>query len=314
MLERIITFLQVTKSNILPYYKEKLGSYEKQMLNFIDTNRPRKPDSSLQQGQLPLPHMHTMQQPQSQITTQMQSHESQMNPQLQPMNLQGSVATMQQNNMTSLQHNSLNLSGVSTAQQNMMNSLQPGSNLDSGQGNALSSLQQVAMGSLQQNPVSAPQQANVNNLSTQSGVNALQPNINSLQSSSNMLQHQHLKQHQERQMMQQTQQLKQQYQLRQMQQLHQQPKQQMSAQLQSQQIPQLHQINDANDQGLGVKPGVFQQLLLAGQRAGYPHQQLKPGASFPASSSLLLVASPQIFQHSSPKVDQQNVKYNGSVV
>ncbi|XP_041014898.1 mediator of RNA polymerase II transcription subunit 15a-like isoform X2 [Juglans microcarpa x Juglans regia] len=329
MLERLITFLQVSKNNILPYYKEKLGLYEKQILSFINTNRPRKPVSSLQQGQLPLPHMHSMQQPQSQIT-QMQSHESQMNPQLQSMNLQGSVATMQQNNMTSLQHNSLSLSGVSTAQQNMMNSLQPGSNLDSGQGNALSSLQPVAMGSLQQNPVSAPQQANVNNLSSQSGVNALQPTINSLQSSSNMLQQQHLKQHQEQQMMQQTQQLKQQYQQRQMQQLmqkqqlmqhqqqqqqqqlHQQPKQQMSAQLQSQQIPQLHQINDANDlkirQGLGVKPGVFQQHLPAGQRAAYPHQQLKPGASFPTSSPQLLQAtSPQILQHSSPQVDQQNV-------
>ncbi|XP_042951247.1 mediator of RNA polymerase II transcription subunit 15a-like isoform X3 [Carya illinoinensis] len=330
MLERLITFLQVSKDNIVLQYKDKLGLYEKQILNFINTNRPRKPVSSLQQGQLPPPHMHSMQQSQSQIT-QMQSHESQMNPQLQSMNLQGSVATMQQNNMTSLQHNSLSLSGVSTAQQNMMNSLQSGSNMDSGQGNAPSSLQPVAMGSLQQNPVSAPQQTNVNNLSSQSGVNALQPTINSLQSSSNMLQQQHLKQHQEQQMMQQTQQLKQQYQQRQMQQhlmqkqhlmqqqqqqqqqqLHQQPKQQMSAQLQSQQIPQLHQTNDANElkirPGLGVKPGVFQQHLPAGQRAAYPHQQLKPGASFPTSSPQLLQAvSPQILQHSSPQVDQQNV-------
>ncbi|KAB1218752.1 Mediator of RNA polymerase II transcription subunit 15a [Morella rubra] len=150
MLERIISFLQISKSNVSPAHKEKLGLYEKQILNFINTNRPRKPVSSLQQGQLPPPHMHSMQQPQSQIP-QMQSHENQMN--LQAMNLQGSVATMQQNNMTSLQHNSLStLSGGPTAQQNMMNSLQPGSSLDSGQGNSLSSLQPVAMGSLQQNP------------------------------------------------------------------------------------------------------------------------------------------------------------------
>ncbi|KAE7997281.1 hypothetical protein FH972_001928 [Carpinus fangiana] len=170
MLERIITFLQVSKNNILPNFKEKLGSYEKQILNFINTNRPRKPVSSLQPGQLPPPHMHSMQQPQSQIT-QMQSHENQMNPQLQSMNLQSSVATLQQNNMTNLQHNSLSsLPGVSMAQQNMINSLQPGSNLDSGQGNGLSSLQQVAMGSLQQNPVNAAQQANVNTLSSQSGL------------------------------------------------------------------------------------------------------------------------------------------------
>jgi PAX-interacting protein 1 len=113
MLGRFITFLQVSKSNISPIVKEKLGSYEKQIINFINTNRPRKM-SSLQPGQLPPPHMHSMSQTQSQVT-QVQSHENQMNNQLQT-NMQGSGATMQQNNMTSLQHSSL--SGVSTAQQN----------------------------------------------------------------------------------------------------------------------------------------------------------------------------------------------------
>ncbi|WJX65272.1 hypothetical protein P8452_49953 [Trifolium repens] len=105
MLERLITFLQVPRSNISPIVKEKLDSYEKQIINFINTNRPWKM-SSLQPGQLPPPHMHSMSQTQSQVT-QVQSHENQMNNQLQ---------TMQQNNMTSLQHSSL--SGVSTAQQN----------------------------------------------------------------------------------------------------------------------------------------------------------------------------------------------------
>ena len=126
MLERIITFLQVSKNNISPGYKEKLGSYEKQIVNFINTNRPKKP--ALQQGQLPAPHMQTMQQPPQ--LAQIQSHENQMNPQLQSMNLQGSVPTMPQNSMSSLQHNSMSLSGALTAQPNMMNSLQPGSNLD----------------------------------------------------------------------------------------------------------------------------------------------------------------------------------------
>ena len=61
-------------------------------------------------------------------------------------------------------------------------------------------------------------------------------------------------------------------------------------------------------QGLGVKPGVFQQHLPAGQRSAYSHQQLKPGPSFPISSpQLLQAASPQIPQHSSPQVDQQNL-------
>ncbi|KAK9283860.1 hypothetical protein L1049_012114 [Liquidambar formosana] len=41
MLERIISFLQVPKSNIAPSYKEKLGSYENQIINFLNTNRPR---------------------------------------------------------------------------------------------------------------------------------------------------------------------------------------------------------------------------------------------------------------------------------
>ncbi|XP_041000124.1 mediator of RNA polymerase II transcription subunit 15a-like isoform X3 [Juglans microcarpa x Juglans regia] len=375
MLERIMAFLQVSKSNILPNCKEKLSFYEKQILNVVNTNRPRKPVSSLQQGQLPQSHMHSMQQPQPQVT-QMQPHESQMNPQLQSMSLQGSVATMQQNNMTSLQHNSMSsLSGVSTTQQNLMNSLQPGTNLDSGQGNTMSQVQPVAMGSLQQNPVTSSQQANVSTLSSQSGLKGLQPSINPLQSNSNILQQQHLKQQQEQQMlqtqfkqqiqqrqmqhqllqkqqqiMQQQQQQQQQqhqqqqqqhqqqqqqqqqhqqqqqqqqhqqqhqqqqqhqHQQQQQQQLHQQPKQQLSAQLQTHQISQIHQINDVNDlkmrQGLGVKPGVFQQHLSAGQRAAYSHQQLKSGGSFPISSPQLQVASPQILQHSSPQIDQQNV-------
>ncbi|XP_030967726.1 mediator of RNA polymerase II transcription subunit 15a-like isoform X2 [Quercus lobata] len=142
MLERIITFLQVSKNNISPGYKEKLGSYEKQIVNCIKAYCFKKP--ALQQGQLPAPHMQTMQQPPQ--LAQIQSHENQMNPQLQSMNLQGSVPTMPQNSMSSLQHNSVSLSGASTAQPNMMNSLQPGSNLDSGQGNSLSSLQPVTMG------------------------------------------------------------------------------------------------------------------------------------------------------------------------
>ncbi|KAF3947543.1 hypothetical protein CMV_026336 [Castanea mollissima] len=58
MLERIITFLQVSKNNISLGYKEKFGSYEKQILNFINVNRPKMP--ALQQGQLPVPHMQSV--------------------------------------------------------------------------------------------------------------------------------------------------------------------------------------------------------------------------------------------------------------
>ncbi|XP_028239040.1 mediator of RNA polymerase II transcription subunit 15a-like isoform X2 [Glycine soja] len=314
MLERMMALLQIPKNNILPNFKEKLGSYEKQIINLINSNRPRKGMNSVQAGQLPPTHMSSMQQPQSQVT-QVHSHENQMNPQLQSTNLQGSVPTMQQNNIASLQHNAL--AGVSTGQQNMMNSMQPVTNLDSGHGNSMNSLQQVPMSSLQQNPVSTPQQTNINSLPSQGGANMIQPNA--LQSGSSALQHQ-LKHQQEQQMLQ-SQQFKQQYQQRQQlmqrqqllqqQQLHHPAKPQLSSQLQTHQMPQLHQMNDINDikmrQGMGVKSGVFQQHLTSGQHSTYSHQQLKQGSAFPVSSpQLLQAASPQIQQHSSPQVDQQN--------
>ncbi|KAJ7962802.1 mediator of RNA polymerase II transcription subunit 15a-like [Quillaja saponaria] len=316
MLERIIAFLQVPKSNILPNFKDKLGAYEKQIENLLSTNKSRRLNSSLQQGQLPPSHMHSKLQPQSQVT-QVQSHENQMNSQLQATNLQGSVASTQNSNtMTNLQHIPMSsIAGVSTLQQNMRNSLLPGANMGSGQGNGMNSLQQVSVGSLQQNPASTSQQTNINPLTSQ-------PNLNPLQPSSNMLQHQHLKQQQEQQMLQ-NQQLKQhqqrqmqqqlmqrqqmlQQQQQQKQQLHQQAKQQLPTQVQSHQMPQLHQINDINEmkmrQGTGVKLGTFPQHLSSSQRS------MKSGAQFPVSSPQLLQAvSPQIPQHSSPQVDQQNL-------
>ncbi|XP_052306895.1 mediator of RNA polymerase II transcription subunit 15a isoform X3 [Populus trichocarpa] len=319
MLERLIGFLQVPKNNITPNFKEKLGSYEKQILGFLNPSRYRKPIPNLQQGQLPQPHIQPMQQPQSQVP-QLQSHENQLNSQLQSINMQGSVPKMQQNNMSSLLHNSLStLSGDSTSQSNMMNPIQPGSNLDSGQGNALSSLQQTPVGSVQQNLVSISQPTNVNTMSTQSGVSMMQPNM-PLQSNSNMIQHQHLKQQQQHeQHMLQTQQLKRmqhrqnlmqnQQMLQQQQQLHQQAKQQLPAQMQTHQIPQPQQMNDVNEmrQGIGIKPAVFQQHLPTAQRTAFPRQHMKPAPSFPISSPQLPQhASPQL-QHSSPQIDQQNL-------
>jgi len=54
VLERLITFLQVSKSNISPSLKEKLGSCEKQIINCINTYRPNKMsslDSTAKTGQ-----------------------------------------------------------------------------------------------------------------------------------------------------------------------------------------------------------------------------------------------------------------------
>ncbi|KAJ6932266.1 hypothetical protein NC651_007861 [Populus alba x Populus x berolinensis] len=157
MYQRIATKLQ--QHDPLP---QQPKSEQLEKLKVFNLCRYRKPIPNLQQGQLPQPHIQPMQQPQSQVP-QLQSHENQLNPQLQSMNMQGSVPKMQQNNMSSLLHNSLStLSGDSTSQSNMMNPIQPGSNLDSGQGNALSSLQQTPVGSVQQNLVSVSQPTNVN--------------------------------------------------------------------------------------------------------------------------------------------------------
>ncbi|XP_059649293.1 mediator of RNA polymerase II transcription subunit 15a-like isoform X2 [Cornus florida] len=323
-LERHISLLQVSKTNIPPVSKDKLDSIEKQIISFLNSMLS-KHGPAHKQEQLPPSHMHSMQQtqqPRSQVT-QLQPLENQMNPQMQSMNLQGSVGTLQQNNATSLQHNSLSSSSAdSSAPHNTTNSVQHSSSMDSGQGNAVKSLQQVSVGSLQQNPVGTSQQVTINSLSSHSG-NALQLNINPLQSNSNILQSQHLKQQQEQQMLQ-GQELKQQLQQRQMQkqlmhkqqllqrqQQWQQTKQQ-PAQFQTHQMSQLHQMDEVNDlkmrQQMGVKSGLFQQHHPAGQRSADQHQQLMSGASLPVSSpQLLQAASPQIPPHPSPQIDQLNV-------
>ncbi|KAK4267599.1 hypothetical protein QN277_024356 [Acacia crassicarpa] len=285
-----------------------MAVYEKEIINFINTNRPKGAISSMQSGQLPPPHM--------QLPSQPLSLENQMNSQMQSTNLQSSIATMPKSIMASLQHISIpSISGLSTTQQNMINSMLPGANLDS---SSVNSLQQVGASTLQQNSVNAPQQTNTNHLSLQGEGSVLQQNSNPLQPGSTVLKHQLLKQPQEEQMLQ-NQQLKhlQQRQLlqrqqmlqEQQQQLQQATKQQVPAHMHTHQMPTLHQINNVKmRQGLGVKPGTLQQYLPSGQRSAYPQQQFKCGGSYPVSSPhLLQAASPQIPQHSSPQVDQQNL-------
>ncbi|KAL8264109.1 hypothetical protein R6Q59_022239 [Mikania micrantha] len=297
MLERFMQFLQIPKQGILANYKDKLGTYEKQIINVINSNR-RKPVPPQQQAQaLPPPHMQSLQQSQqthSQMT-QVQSHDQ--------MNLQGSMAPMQPNNMGNLQQNTVSLSGGSNAQQNLMNSIQPNSNVDPGQNNNMNSLQQVSSGSLQHNTVSGPQQVNINPLSLQANSNMLQHQH--IKQQEQLLQSQQLKQFQQRQLQQQY--LHKQQLLQQQQQFHQQTKQQLPGN----QLSQLPQISDGDiklRQQMNVKPGGFQQhhaaAAAAAQRSAY-HQQIKPGASF--SPQLLSAASPQMSQHASPLIDQSNV-------
>ncbi|KAL6563045.1 hypothetical protein OROHE_005632 [Orobanche hederae] len=314
MLERFILFLRTNKNEVQPHHKEKIIGVEKQIVNILNSNRPRKPVSSLQQGQITQPPMHAMQQSQHQQSqiSQMHANEGQVNSQMQAMNVQGSVVTTQQNNLTNLHHSSLSsVSGVSNSRQNMMDALQPGSSIDP----ALNQMQQVSMSSLQQNPVSGAQPMNVNSISSQSVLTPLQSSVN-LQANSNIHQQQQIKQDQQ---MFSTQQLKQQYQQRQMQQqymhrqqLLQQQQQTSQQQLPAQQVMQINQINDANDlkmrHQMGGKLGVLQPHNSSGQRQSYLHQQMKSGTPFSISSQQVLQAtSPQIAHHSSPQIDQQNI-------
>uniref|UniRef100_A0A1J3JTF3 Mediator of RNA polymerase II transcription subunit 15a n=1 Tax=Noccaea caerulescens TaxID=107243 RepID=A0A1J3JTF3_NOCCA len=306
MLERMIQFLSVSKSNIMPALKDKVAYYEKQIIGFLNMHRPRK---TVQQGQLPQSQMQPMQQQQSQ-TVQDQSHDSQTNPQMQSMGMGGSGPRAQQSSLTNMQNNVLSSRpGVSAPQQNIPSSI-PASSLESGQGNALNNGQQVTMGNMQQN---TSQQVNNSSASAQSGLSTLQSNVNQTQLSSSLLQQQQLKQQQDQQM---SQQLKQQFQQRQMhQQLMQkqqliQQQQQQQQQLQARQQTQQNDMNDLTArQGMNVNRGMFQQHSLQGQRANYPLQQLKPGSQLPGSSPQLLQgASPQMTQqHLSPQVDQKNL-------
>ncbi|XP_047955267.1 mediator of RNA polymerase II transcription subunit 15a-like isoform X2 [Salvia hispanica] len=326
MLERLIMFLRTNKNDIQPSHKEKIVGVEKQIVNILNSNRPRKHVPSIQ-GQLTQPHMHALQQPQQQQPqmSQMHSNDGQMNSQMQTMNIQGSVMPTQQNNLTSMQHNTLSSSsGVSNSRQNMLDGLQPSSNTDPGQGNSLNQMQQQgAMNPIQQNSVGGSQQM-ASSISSQNGLTSLQSNVNSLQPNSNILQPQQIKQeqqifstqqlkhYQQRQMQQQYLQRQQLIQQQQQQQQQQQTSQQQSGQLPGQQMMQLNQMNDTNDikmrHQMGAKSGVLQQHNSSGQRTSFHHQQMKSGTPFSMSSqNALQAASPQIGHHSSPQIDQQNI-------
>ncbi|XP_058084938.1 mediator of RNA polymerase II transcription subunit 15a-like isoform X2 [Magnolia sinica] len=198
LLERMITFLQLPKSNIPIGFKDKLPQYEKQIIGILSSHRLKKPGMPQQQGQQqplqqPGGQSHSMTQQLQSHIPQLQQHDNHVN-QMQPMNLQPSMTSLQPGAVTGLQHGSMPLCthlGVPATEQSMINALQLSSNLDSTSRNAMSGM----VGYLQQNTVNAAQQANINTLS-QSGPSALQPNMNLLQKNSNMIQQQHLKKEQ----------------------------------------------------------------------------------------------------------------------
>ncbi|KAL0704263.1 hypothetical protein Bca4012_070688 [Brassica carinata] len=133
MLERMMQFLSVSKSSIMPPLKNKVAIYEKQIIDFVTAHRPRKP---VQQGQLPQSQMQPMQQQSSQNGNH--SHDGQANPQMQSM----SMPRAQQSSLENVQNNVLSSRpGASAPQQNIHSSV-PASSLESGQGNALNNGQQ----------------------------------------------------------------------------------------------------------------------------------------------------------------------------
>ncbi|CAI0459425.1 unnamed protein product [Linum tenue] len=217
MVDRMLSFLQVSKDDVQVSFKDKLISYERQIITFLNVNRPRKPMPPMQQGQLPSSHMQSLQQPLSQIT-QAQFHENQMI----PMTMHGSVSAMQQNN-------------------NMMNSMQTDS---------MASLQQGAMGSLQQNPISSPP-ASLSSVPSQNGLTTLQTSL-PLQTNPNNMLHQYQHQLQPYQQIQKP--LMQQGMLQQ-QQWHQQCSQLLTLHQKAreqQEMLQLHQVAGVNE----VKPNI----------------------------------------------------------
>ncbi|XP_026447212.1 mediator of RNA polymerase II transcription subunit 15a-like isoform X1 [Papaver somniferum] len=147
MLDKMIGFLNLPKSFMIPSLKDKLASYEKQILNILNTNRPRKSDPLQQQiqptGDHPLSIQQQQQQQQRQLQQQQQQqlqeeeqpqqqqlqqqnqqqqqqqqqiqsqnpllkqYENLINSHMQPTDLQNSVLSTQPTAMTSMNHGSL---------------------------------------------------------------------------------------------------------------------------------------------------------------------------------------------------------------
>lgn len=291
MLDRLIQMLLTSRQNIPIGMKDKIQSYEKQIVGML-TSRPRKVFTQSQQQ-----HQHSggqnlsMSQSPSQVS-QLQQADSQLN------------------QISQLQSGSLPLptqTGVPTSQQNIMSSMQSGANIEGG--NALSSVQKGAMGSLQVGGLGTMQQSSIG-ASLQNNVNSLmQNNTNPLQR--NALQHQ-VKQEHQFVMQKKLQQQLFQHRLQQQQPQHQQlqQKQQPNIQLEGSQMQQHHPINEMNELNMrqisSIKPVPIHSPYQIGPRQAYYQQQQKIPTSFPISSPQSIpISSPQISQHSSPQIDQQ---------
>lgn len=304
-LEFLIKFLQVPKSRISLAYKEKLEKVENRIIGILYSNGSRKPDSSVQQEELPMPDMHSLQ------SVRSQSQTPQVESDLQPMKLQSTVSSMQKNNVDNL-HNDLisSLSEVATAQKNIMNPQLSGTKSKSQQLHAVKPLQQDSVGS-PHIPVSAPQQSMNDTSLSQNSVNIPQHNTHPLRLNSSRLQQIHLKQQKERQMADAKQMMKQFQQHETQQQLKKKEdimQQQQPAQLGVHKMPQ-NTMNKEDElkvkQALDFAPGVLQHCS-ASQHLAYNQHQLKSRGSFVSLPQLLQPVSDQIPQSSS-QIDQKNI-------
>ncbi|XP_062175193.1 mediator of RNA polymerase II transcription subunit 15a-like isoform X4 [Alnus glutinosa] len=325
LLKQIIVFLNLPKNKITPAHSEQLDTLEKK-ISFVLHSTGKKSVSSTQQGKL-YPDVQSVQQlpqPQTQ-TSQVQRLEDQKIPQLQSTVSESTVTAIQQNNLTSLQHDSKShLSEPATLQQNMMHSID---HLTiSEKENSVEVMQQVAKGSLR-SPASIPQQANFNTLLSRSHMNVSQSSVTPLELSSDTLQNMHLKQTRDHLDVL-TQKPKQEFQKHKMQ--HQLVHQNYQI-LQRQQAEekQQNQLNDVNDlkvglgmtvkephhqknavndsrvkRGMGIKSGLILQHQSGGLPSVYNSQHSDSGASFPISSPK--VSCSPLAQHST-WIDLQNL-------
>ncbi|CAH9088376.1 unnamed protein product [Cuscuta europaea] len=266
VMARLLHTLRLEKKDIQPQHKEKLVQVEGLIFYFLSPNRTGKP------------------QPSQNLDGQINLHS--------PLNLPGTMASMQQNNL----NNPMScITAVTNSQQNTLSSMHIGASMDMvGQGRSSSSLQQVSCGALHLTSINGPQLMNLSSFSSQN---------------SNMLQHP--RQHD--QQMLHNQQLRQQIQQRQIQKqgLQQQPLKQAPTPPAAQPVAQYHQMVDTTN-GVnmrqqhigGNKPGVFQQHQPLGPSVALHHPRLNPSISSPQFHQ---ASSPQLSQHPSPQFDQQNI-------
>ena len=288
-LEFLIKFVQVPKTSISLGMKEKLDKVENFIIGIINSNWSRKPNSSSQKKELPMPDMHSLQQ-----SVQPQSQTPQAKCDSQPMMLNSTVTSVQKNNVNNLHYDT---------QKNIMNLQQPGTKSNSQQLHAVKPSQQDSVGSPHIH-VSTSQQSTKGTSLSQNNMNIPQQNTHPLRLNSSILQQKELPMADTKQIMKQLQQHEVQQQLMKKKEGSMQP-----VQLGICKMPQntMNKENELNvKQFLDFAPGIVQHCS-GSQHSVYNQHQLKSRGSFGSLRQLLQPASDQISQSPSPQTDQENI-------